>query len=130
NITMNSDDSIVAMCFADGNLTNHGILIGHSEEIAQYAENCSIIGNRVTNSAGRGVSAVYAKTCVISGNVIDNVTNYGVMVTPHPTDPGSIVVADNAIDGCTFGIYVFGSADCDVSISGNKVRNAANYGAL
>jgi len=134
NITMNSSDSIVSDCLAQGNALNNGILIGHviapPAGVDGRAKNCLVANNRVISSNGKGVAVVAGINVVIEGNTVTNCAEEGIFVIPEPAVNGGTTITGNTVDTCTDGIYSYGSAENQMVITGNTVRTASGQGVL
>lgn len=130
NITMNSEDSIVSNCLAVGNVTNNGILIGHSHEAQQHAKNCLVSNNRVLSSGGNGVAVVYGVNVSIEGNVVTSSTGDGIRTIPHPTERGGVSVSNNSISGANVGVYSYGESSNQLTVTGNSIYSTSSSAIL
>src|SRR5690606_25727008 len=80
-ITMNSRNSAVIGCIVEGNRQFNGILIGHTHEEEQWAEQCLVANCVVVDSAGDGIAIYRATNASLSGNVVKNAGQYGYRIT-------------------------------------------------
>lgn len=129
SITVNSKDAVVSNNTVKDNLQYNGIVVGHSHEVEQYAENCVVVGNRIINSAGTGIMVTFSNNATITGNTITDVVNNGIYLNPNPSKIGGTVVSDNTIQTCGGrGIVYSVNAKTTLLIADNTIVDCTGLG--
>jgi parallel beta helix pectate lyase-like protein len=95
-----------------------------------FASGVCVQNCRVRNSAGAAIVLYNCRDSVVDGNSIENSSGNGILVMQAAT---RVRISNNVVNGTRYqnGIFVMaqhGQASVDTTITGNTVRNVADFG--